>query len=62
MTGLNPHCENFFYKSEEKIIKPALQYLLKKINIRGPFPADTIFIKNNMENFDVIIGMYHDQV
>ena len=64
VTGLNPHCENFFYKSEEKkIIKPALQYLLKKkMNIRGPFPADTIFIKNNMENFDVIIGMYHDQV
>ena len=24
--------------------------------------ADTIFLKNNRKKFDVIIGMYHDQV
>ena len=28
----------------------------------GPFPADTIFLKQNYKKFDVIIGMYHDQV
>ena len=33
-----------------------------KINVKGPFPADTIFLKNNRKKFDVIIGMYHDQV
>ena len=33
-----------------------------KININGPFPADTIFLKNNLKKFDVVIGMYHDQV
>ena len=62
--GLNPHCENFFYKSEEdKIIKPAINLLnKKKLNLKGPFPADTIFMKNNMKKFDVVIGMYHDQV
>ena len=64
ITGLNPHCENFFNKSEEiKIIKPAIKILKKrKINITGPFPADTIFLKQNYRKFDVIIGMYHDQV
>ena len=64
VTGLNPHCENFFYNSEEKkIIKPAIKILKKnKIHITGPFPADTIFLKQNSKNFDVIIGMYHDQV
>ncbi len=64
VTGLNPHCENFFKLSEEKrIIEPAIKDLIKKkINIKGPFPADTIFLKQNMKNFDVIIGMYHDQV
>lgn len=64
ITGLNPHCENFLSKSEEeKIIKPAIKYLLKKkINIKGPYPADTIFMDQNIKNFDVIIGMYHDQV
>ena len=64
ITGLNPHCENFFEVSEEKrIIIPAIKNLRKKkINISGPFPADTIFLKQNMKKFDVIIGMYHDQV
>ena len=34
----------------------------KKIKILGPFPADTLFIKKNLKKFDVIVGMYHDQV
>ncbi|MDA9663443.1 4-hydroxythreonine-4-phosphate dehydrogenase PdxA [Candidatus Pelagibacter sp.] len=64
ITGLNPHCEsNYNNSEEEKIIKPALKLLNKKrINIIGPFPADTIFLKNNLKNFNIIIGMYHDQV
>ena len=33
----------------------------KNVNIKGPFPADTIFI-NDYKKFDVIVGMYHDQV
>ncbi len=62
--GLNPHCENFYNKSEEKrIIGPAINHLKKrKIKITGPIPADTIFMKNIRNNYDVIIGMYHDQV
>ncbi|AFS47063.1 Pyridoxal phosphate biosynthetic protein PdxA [alpha proteobacterium HIMB5] len=64
ITGLNPHCESNYKKSEEKnIIIPTINYLKsKKFNISGPFPADTIFLKNNYKKFDVIIGMYHDQV
>ena len=30
--------------------------------ISGPYSADTMFIKKNRVKFDVIIGMYHDQV
>ena len=64
LTGLNPHCESNFKKSEEKnIIKPSINYLKsRKFRVSGPFPADTIFLKNNYKNFDVVIGMYHDQV
>ncbi len=64
ITGLNPHCENFFGTSEEiKIITPAVKILKKKkINISGPYPADTVFLKKNIKKFDVIIGIYHDQV
>ena len=32
-----------------------------KININGPYVADTFFIKD-FKKFDIIIGMYHDQV
>ena len=61
--GLNPHCESIHkYNEDEKIIKPTIQYLKNKYNVSGPYPADTIFLKNNRKKFDVIIGMYHDQV
>jgi len=61
--GLNPHCESVHeYNEDEKIIKPIIKYLKNKYNVSGPYPADTIFLKNNRKKFDVIIGMYHDQV
>ena len=64
ITGLNPHCESNFKSSEEdKIIIPAIKQLrLKNTNINGPFPADTVFTKSLLKKYDVIIGMYHDQV
>ena len=39
-----------------------LKYLKNKYNVSGPYSADTIFLKVNRKKFDVIIGMYHDQV
>ena len=61
--GLNPHCESLHnFNEDEKIIKPAVNSLKKRFKISGPYPADTIFIKKIREKFDVIIGMYHDQV
>tara|TARA_B100001173_G_scaffold298425_1_gene296008 strand:+ start:579 stop:1562 length:984 start_codon:yes stop_codon:yes gene_type:complete len=62
--GLNPHCESIEKLSEEKkIIIPAIKFLIgKKINIKGPFSADTFFSKKNLSNYDIAIGMYHDQV
>ena len=64
ITGLNPHCEsNYKTSEEEKIIKPAIKKLNNKnFNVKGPFAADTIFMKEQAKKYDVIIGMYHDQV
>jgi len=64
ITGLNPHCESIDSFSEDKrIILPVIKRLKKlKYNVEGPLSADTIFLKNNRKNFDLIIGMYHDQV
>ena len=64
ITGLNPHCESFSGENKErKEIIPAIRYLKKKkINIKGPYASDTVFLKESVKNFDVIFGMYHDQV
>ena len=64
VTGLNPHCESNYKSSEEiKIIIPAIKFLNKKnIKIEGPFSADTVFLKEQSNKYDIIIGMYHDQV
>jgi len=61
--GLNPHCESINkFNEDERIIKPVVKNLKKRYSISGPYPADTIFTKNNRKKFDVIVGMYHDQV
>ena len=64
VTGLNPHCESIdVFNEDEKIIKPAIKTLNKSnFKVSGPFAADTIFLKNNRKQYNVIIGMYHDQV
>jgi 4-hydroxy-L-threonine phosphate dehydrogenase PdxA len=64
VTGLNPHCESIDrFNEDEIIISPTIKKLKRlKYNVEGPLAADTIFLKNNRKKFDLIIGMYHDQV
>ena len=64
VTGLNPHCESISNINEdEKIIKPTIQNLIKRnFKVSGAYAADTVFLKKNRKKFDVILGMYHDQV
>lgn len=61
--GLNPHNSEFRKESEErKIIIPAVKKLKHLgITLSGPISADTMFI-NEYKNYDIIVGMYHDQV
>ena len=62
--GLNPHNFSPNKKSEEKkIIFPAVKAIRKlKVKIMGPVSPDTSFMLFKKYKFDVIIGMYHDQV
>ena len=62
--GLNPHCESVDkFNEDEKILIPIVKFLIKKkFKVSGPFPADTIFLRKNRKKYDVILGMYHDQV
>jgi 4-hydroxy-L-threonine phosphate dehydrogenase PdxA len=61
--GLNPHnAELRKYSEEKKIIMPAIKKVKKMgINVKGPLVADTLFV-NDYTNYDIILGMYHDQV
>ena len=64
ITGLNPHCESTdAFNEDSKILIPIIKYMKKNhYKVYGPFPADTIFLKKNRKKYDVILGMYHDQV
>ena len=62
--GINPHCETIDkFDEDKKILVPAIKFLKKRgLDIKGPFPSDTMFLKQNRKLFDIIVGMYHDQV
>jgi len=62
--GLNPHCESIEkYNEDDRVIKPAVKNLFRLgYKVSGPFSADTMFLKANRNKYDVILGMYHDQV
>ena len=64
VTGMNPHCESILkFNEDHKIVSAAINRQKKKgFKVYGPYPADTIFLKDNRIKFNVILGMYHDQV
>ena len=61
--GLNPHCEsNNLISEEDKIIKPALIHLKSKKLIFQVYFLLIHFLKENYKKYNLVIGMYHDQV
>ena len=63
VVGLNPHCESINkFNEDDKIIKPAVNTLRKRNITFQDHIQQTLFLKKNREKFDVILGMYHDQV
>jgi 4-phospho-D-threonate 3-dehydrogenase / 4-phospho-D-erythronate 3-dehydrogenase len=62
--GLNPHAgEHGLFGSEDaRNIEPAIaEARAGGIDARGPFPADTIFLRALRGEFDLVVAMYHDQ-
>ncbi len=64
LLGLNPHNYEFRSESEElKTIIPAIKKLKKnRVSVHGPISSDTAFNKINKSRYNVLVGMYHDQV
>ena len=64
ISSLNPHAgeEGRIGREEIEIIIPALKYLRRNnINVIGPLPADTLFNKDNLKEYDARLCMFHDQ-
>ena len=64
VAGLNPHAgEHGLFGSEEaREIEPAIQECRKhNIEVSGPFPADTLFVRAWRGEFDAVAACYHDQ-
>ena len=64
VTALNPHAgENGKCGTEEiELIAPAIQTVRENgMDVAGPFPADTIFLRVKREGFRGVVSMYHDQ-
>ena len=64
VAGLNPHAgeHGLFGREEETAIGPAIEACRRRsIDVSGPFPADTIFVRALKREFDVVVACYHDQ-
>ncbi len=62
--GLNPHAGEggMIGNEEKKIIQPIIKQFSVKLNIEGPFSPDAFFANKLHKNYDLVLGMYHDQV
>ena len=64
IAGLNPHAGEHGHigTEEQEVFPPALQALRAKgVDIEGPFPGDTLFVRAARGDFDGVIACYHDQ-
>ena len=64
VAGLNPHAGEggLFGDEETLVISPAIeQARAEGIDVSGPWPPDTVFMKAREGFCDVVVAMYHDQ-
>ena len=64
LAGLNPHAgeDGLLGDEEERILKPAVAASRGRgIQVNGPYPGDTVFVRASRGEFDAVIACYHDQ-
>src|SRR5262249_38151179 len=64
VASLNPHASDggLFGDEEERIIRPGVEEARSKgLNVTGPLPSDTLFVRASKGEFNGIVAMYHDQ-
>jgi 4-hydroxythreonine-4-phosphate dehydrogenase len=64
VAGLNPHAgeHGLFGEEEQQVMSPAIEACRARgIDVTGPYPGDTIFVRATRGEFDVVVACYHDQ-
>lgn len=64
VAAINPHAgEGGLFGFEEiEVIRPAIEEVQSQgINVDGPWPADTVFVRALSKEYDAVVTMYHDQ-
>ena len=64
VAGLNPHAgeHGLLGEEDERVLRPAIERCAARgVNVSGPLPADTVFVRAIRAEFDVVIACYHDQ-
>jgi 4-phospho-D-threonate 3-dehydrogenase / 4-phospho-D-erythronate 3-dehydrogenase len=63
VAALNPHAGDggLFGREEIETISPAIRDAQKKLDVAGPYPADSVFHRASEGAFDIVIALYHDQ-
>jgi 4-hydroxythreonine-4-phosphate dehydrogenase len=64
VAGLNPHAgeHGLFGREEQEVMEPAISACRAAgVDVAGPFPGDTVFVRAHRREFDVVVACYHDQ-
>jgi 4-hydroxythreonine-4-phosphate dehydrogenase len=64
VAALNPHASDggLFGDEESTLIAPSVQAAIREgMEVSGPWPCDTLFVRARRGEFDGIVAMYHDQ-
>jgi 4-phospho-D-threonate 3-dehydrogenase / 4-phospho-D-erythronate 3-dehydrogenase len=64
LAGLNPHAgeHGLMGREDDEVLVPAVRACRSRgVDIDGPFPADTVFVRAMRGEFDAVVACYHDQ-
>jgi 4-hydroxythreonine-4-phosphate dehydrogenase len=64
VAGLNPHAgeHGVIGHEDDEVLRPAIEEMQRRgVNVDGPFPADTVFVRAMRGEFDAVVACYHDQ-
>jgi 4-hydroxythreonine-4-phosphate dehydrogenase len=64
VAGLNPHAGEggVLGDEDDEVLAPAVNAARQRgINVTGPWPADTVFVRASRGEFDCVLACYHDQ-